>query len=214
MMVSEMNCDRIAGAYRWMEYAAFGNKLQQRRREFVDLAASARRVLLVGEGDGRFGEAARRHGCVAHIDCVDASAEMLRRAKSRICAAGQGTAEFHDMALPAKLPGKDYDLVVTNFFLDCFSTEELQDVVARIASAATRNATWVVSEFRLPERGWRRARALAWLKTMYWFFGLATGLQTRRLPDHRRWLEREGFHLREERVVSAGFIASELWVRG
>ena len=49
-----MNADRIASGYRWLEYAAFGLALEQARFDFLSRAAGARRVLILGEGDGRF----------------------------------------------------------------------------------------------------------------------------------------------------------------
>ena len=49
-----MNADAIAGYYRWIEYAAFGPTLEYARFDFLRYAANARRVLILGEGDGRF----------------------------------------------------------------------------------------------------------------------------------------------------------------
>ena len=49
-----MNADRIARSYRWLEYAAFGVALERARFDFLRCAAEARRVLILGEGDGRF----------------------------------------------------------------------------------------------------------------------------------------------------------------
>ena len=49
-----MNADPIASSYRWLEYAAFGLALENARFDFLSHAAAARRVLILGEGDGRF----------------------------------------------------------------------------------------------------------------------------------------------------------------
>ena len=49
-----MNADPIASSYRWLEYAAFGLALEHARFDFLSHAAAARRVLILGEGDGRF----------------------------------------------------------------------------------------------------------------------------------------------------------------
>jgi len=53
-----------------------------------------------------------------------------------------------------------------------------------------------------------------WLRTLYFFFGLCTGLEVRQLTDHRPLLSASGFEL--ERVEEAwfGLVASELWRRG
>ena len=55
-------------------------------------------------------------------------------------------------------PGK-FDLVVTNFFLDCFRAEQLQKLIPLLAGSATNDAIWLLADFHVPERGWRRWRA-------------------------------------------------------
>jgi hypothetical protein len=49
-----MNADRIARSYRWLEYAAFGFELERARFDFLEHAAGARRVLVLGEAMGDF----------------------------------------------------------------------------------------------------------------------------------------------------------------
>ncbi len=53
MVAANVNCDRIARWYRWIEYAGFGRALERRREAFLDDVSDARRVLALGDGDGR-----------------------------------------------------------------------------------------------------------------------------------------------------------------
>ena len=48
-----MKIGRLARWYRWIEYAAFGRVLERRRFAFLPHIASARHMLILGEGDGR-----------------------------------------------------------------------------------------------------------------------------------------------------------------
>ena len=113
-----MNCDRIARWYRWFEYAGFGRALERRREAFLSDVADARRVLALGDGDGRALAAllaAAPHACV---DYVDVSARMLELARdARWHRAGHLSLRrrAHHAAAAA-----EYDLIVTHFFLDCF----------------------------------------------------------------------------------------------
>src|ERR1700692_4874059 len=78
-----MNCDRIASWYRWFEYLGFGRGLERRREAFLNDVADARRVLALGDGDGRALAAllaAAPHACV---DYIDVSAHMLELARER-----------------------------------------------------------------------------------------------------------------------------------
>jgi len=101
-MIEKMNADRIARLYRWLEYAIFGDTLQQRRTAFLTDIADARRVLVLGDGDGRFLEKLVEHNPKAHVDYVDLSGHMLKLARVR---AGSERVTYHQAnALEIALP--------------------------------------------------------------------------------------------------------------
>lgn len=201
-----MNCDAIARWYRWLEYIGFGGALQRRRLAYLRDVKNARRVLVLGDGDGRFLVRLVEQNRGASIDYVDLSGRMLELARAR---AGDEGVTYHQAdARTILLPEAEYDLIVTHFFLDCFDQPEAAELVQRVARSARRDARWLISEFREPGR-W--ARVL--LSGMYLFFRITTGLRTRRLVDHRPLLERNGFRLRKEETARFGLLASELWER-
>jgi SAM-dependent methyltransferase len=199
-----LNCDRIARAYRWLEYAAFGGELERRRLCFLPEVAGTRRALLLGDGDGRFLARLMRQNRELTADTIDSSSRMLELARAR--AGGERVTYHHDDALLAPLPRAEYDLIVTHFFLDCLEECDMETLVRRAAEAAQPEAVWLISEFREP----RWARLL--LQGLYLFFRVTTGLKTRRLVDHRPVLARYGFRLMREEASRAGLLASELWV--
>ena len=205
-----MNCDPIARAYRWLEYLGFGQELERRRFRFLAELVNSRRVLVLGEGDGRFlGRFARE--CPAAIDCVDSSKTMLKIAHERT-----GERLIRYVLADARtepFPNTGYDLVVTHFFLDCFNADDLAQLVKRVAEAAVPDAQWLVSEFRQPQSGCRAAWAWLWLRGLYCFFGLATGLRTQRLTDHHPLLAQNGFRIERQETSWFGLLASELWRR-
>ncbi len=49
----------------------------------------------------------------------------------------------------------------------------------RLNAARRPAAPWLLADFRPARQGWRHLL----LAAMYWFFGLATGLRARTLPD-------------------------------
>ena len=213
-----MNCDPLARWYRWLEYAGIGRALERRRFEFLPEVGDARRVLILGEGDGRFLAAFLRVNGHAEIDVVDNSAEMLAAACRR---AGQSLdmdavarrVRFHHADARAwPLPvAVRYDLIVTHFFLDCFGDEEVEELVRRCAESAAQGCRWLVSEFRQPARGLAAWRARVWIGGLYRLFGWATGLRVRRLPNHASPLERNGFRLTRRVVTNLGLLTSEQW---
>ncbi|HEV2199619.1 MAG TPA: class I SAM-dependent methyltransferase [Bryobacteraceae bacterium] len=215
-----MNCDCIAVFYRWLEYAVFGRALERRRMAFLTEASRARRVLALGDGDGRALAALVAAASSARIEYVDSSAKMLELARAR---AGTDRvhyrradareidfAEFREFGARSskRLGDSGFDLIVTHFFLDCLDETELQAVVDKTARAAAPCARWIVSEFR-PATIY--ARLL--IAVMYAFFQKATGLKTRRLADHHPLFLHHGFRLERVERTWAGMLASELWVR-
>ena len=211
-----MNCDRIAWWYRSLEYAAFGKRLERCRSYYLHTVRDARKVLMLGEGDGRFLRAFAA-GSRSEIDYVDLSAAMLELARvrsDRARARREGTVRFFRLDVrDDALPRPPYDLIVSHFFLDCFDDEEIQKIVSRVANSAAPRARWVVSEFRQPGKGiWKYAGACI-LRILYSFFRWTTGLGTRSLPSYRSALESNRFVLESERVFLSGLLVSELWRR-
>jgi SAM-dependent methyltransferase len=196
-----VDCDGIARWYRWIEYAGFGRALERRREAFLNHVADARRVLAMGDGDGRALAAllaAAPHACV---DYIDVSARMLELARKR---AGTEHVNYRcEDARIAGLPSAEYDLIVTHFFLDCFDENDLEPLVARLSDAAAPRSRWLISEFR--GHGWL-------VRVLYLFFRFATGLRTRRLVDHHPLLQRHGFRLAHHEDAWRGLLTSELWV--
>jgi ubiquinone/menaquinone biosynthesis C-methylase UbiE len=207
-----MNCDGIAPFYVWIERAAFGKRLERHRLAFLERAAGARRALVLGDGDGRFvAELAARYPELG-IDCVELSARMVALAKKRLGRKGQSVNLVQGDALTVPLPCP-YDIVYSHFFLDCFTAQRISVLAGRIAGVSGPGTRWVISDFRRAESGWRKAFTAVWIKTMYVFFGIVTGLEQQELPDHHTALKEHGFRLLEERLSMAGLIVSECWQR-
>jgi hypothetical protein len=68
-------------------------------------------------------------------------------------------------------PAREFDLVASHFFLDCFPPEQLERLVGRLAGAAKPEARWLLSDFCEPPVGLGKWRARLVLEAMYLFFG-------------------------------------------
>jgi trans-aconitate methyltransferase len=108
-------------------------------------------------------------------------------------------------------PPESYDLLVTNFVLDCFPRDELELVVGKLGKVATPGAYWLLAEFCIPKTIFARTHAKIWLATLYWFFRTTTGIRAKRLVDPTVELQANGFVCLKRSEWRLGLIKSELW---
>ena len=206
-----MNFDRVAPYYRHLETLVFGHQLQEARVAFVRQIHSPRRVLVVGEGNGRFlAEFVRAHP-QAEIDCIEPSARMIALARER--ATSSKVHFIHADLRNLQLERATYDLVVTHFLLDCFDQSTLPAVIEKLSHAAAANAQWLIADFFEPPRGWKRFRARGLIALMYRFFRLVARIEADCLVDYRPLLRRHGFVAQQARDSPDEMIRSELWER-
>ena len=136
--------DGLAPHYSWIEKVAFGGMLQWCRTALVSDLADARRVLILGEGDGRFVQAFLAHNPAASVHVVDGSPRMIALACHR-AGCERVTWQVAD-ARAVEPPRAEYDLIVTNFFLDCFGPDDLARLIPRVAVALQPGGRWLVAD--------------------------------------------------------------------
>jgi ubiquinone/menaquinone biosynthesis C-methylase UbiE len=208
-----MNFDRLAAHYDWMEMVTAGGLLQRARTSWLEGLADRRRVLSVGEGHGKFAAAFVRRFPAAELTCVDASPRMLERARRRANRSGI-SAQWINATIPAWLPpAGSFDAIVSCFFFDCFPRDQLGAMVAALAAGATSDATWLVVDFAMPDRGVAHWRARAIHAAMYRFFRVAARLPARRLTPPDPFLRAHGFQLAGRREFSCGLLRADFWRR-
>jgi SAM-dependent methyltransferase len=206
--------DALAPHYRWMEFVLAGEKLQRCRTAFLDEIPAARNILLVGEGHGRCLVECCRRFQGAQVVCVDASEQMLAQARRQLTAqkAGATHVEFiHADVLNWSPPAKAFDLIATNFFLDCFRGDQLERIICRLAAAAAPGASWLLGDFQIPSAGLKRIRSGLILWAMYAFFRTTTRLPANRLTPPDSFLRREGFVLHRRVEAEWGLLHSDWW---
>ncbi len=206
--MSTANFDRIARLYRWMEYVSLGPSLQQTRTHFLPLLQDQRRAVLLGDGDGRFLARLLQQNPTLQAEAVDCSGAMLRLLRART--GEDGRVRTYQQCALEFCPHVPPDLVVTHFFLDCLRQVEVESLAARFAATMAPGAIWLVSEFRIPA-GPFRVPAWLYIRLLYGWFRVLTGMTTSRLPDHAAALSHAGLIRVAQRVRLLGLLSSELW---
>lgn len=207
-----MSFDTLAPFYRAMEWLAAGGKLQRCRMAFLGEITEPRRILLAGEGHGRFLPECVARFPEASILVVDSSARMLEIARGKTTSE-RVTFVRADM-LEWEGPAAEFDLIVTHFFLDCFPPQGLATVVAKLGKMATPEAEWLLADFEIPTTpvaGWR-SRIIVTL--LYCFFRIVCRLKARALVPPEEEITKAGFRLHQRRTYEWGLLKAERWRRG
>lgn len=208
--------DLLAPIYHHLERITYGPFLHRCRTAHLCQLAGSYRALVLGDGDGRFLSDLLRVNPHIRVDSLDISQGMLTLARRRLVGSALGAHRVRFVLADARStvwPDVGYDLIVTNFFLDCFSVEELELLIDRVAAVSLPGSLWLDGDFRLPAGRWSRALAQVILTGMYLFFRLTTRLPARRLTDPTPFLVANGFTLTSELTWLRGFLSSRLWTR-
>lgn len=211
-MPTPTNFDHLARPYRWLEYLSFGPMLERCRFCRIPELTGARRALVLGDGDGRFLARLLTANRALEADVVDQSPAMLRLLKARVASAGAADrTRIHQAdALTFQPAGAAYDLVVTHFFLDCFTTEQVRGLVENLRPHLAPGALWINSEFAVP-KGAAALPSRFIVSSLYLAFRILTGLRTRALPDHAAVFGENGMELQRRRIFLGGLLVSERW---
>jgi ubiquinone/menaquinone biosynthesis C-methylase UbiE len=208
----KLNFDRLARVYRAMEWLSFGPYLWRCRCAFLAEMTEAQEALALGDGDGRFTAALLKRNRHVQVNAVDVSEAMLRGLR-RKAGADEGRVRTEACDVREWRPAEaEYDLVMTHFFLDCLATEDVGRLAERLKPNLRPGARWVVSEFAVPGGWFGRWVARTVVGSLYWAFGVLTGLEVRRLPEWELALNASGFRRVQERSFLLGLLTSQMWM--
>lgn len=191
--------DSLAKIYIPLEFSLFGRALQRSRVALIHRLPSVENALVLGDGDGRLLESL----CRAYPNCrftsIDHSRGMLDRQRNRMQQVDAGDRiQFIRQNAKTFVPDPGtHDLLVTAYFLDCFSAEELSDHFPRWLSALRSGGLLYFVDFVHPESRPRRAQARIYQTMMHALFRFATELPNRRLLDLPSLLDRPDLDLIE-----------------
>ena len=104
-------------------------------------------------------------------------------------------------------------MVVTQFFLDCFTPGELTALVNTIAPAIHTGGLWLFADFVLPPHGARRALARTLVTALYAFFRWTTGITARALPPSEEAIRAAGFAAIDDRTLAGGLVRSVVFTK-
>ena len=207
----------MAPYYDRLARLVFGRSVQRAQRHFLDQIPPAARVLLVGGGTGWLLPYLLEKPEVVHVTYLEASAVMLNMAQQQaqtvrsLSSATVRWAHGNDRQLGLQ---DQYDVVITNFVLDMYAGEALDQLMHRLLVHLRPGGHWLFTDFRLSNQRGHRIWQRWMTKAMYAFFHLTAGITRQSLPPYHRHFSALGLRLTHEKTFYADFIVSRVYRLG
>jgi ubiquinone/menaquinone biosynthesis C-methylase UbiE len=197
--------DRVAFIYDFLAKLVFGKEIQESQKYFLGKIYDHSKVLVLGGGSGWLLAELLKAKPNCEIDYVEASERMIALTKKKVKNEDRvhlihGTEE--DISLAIK-----YDAVITNFYLDLFTMQQLDDVLKKIQSSIKSGGLWIVTDFVDNKKWWQSIL----LKLMYWFFRITCGLEMQQLPEWNKSMEKIELKEVESKFFYNGFIKTAVF---
>lgn len=209
--------DRIAPVYESLGRFFVGRSLFQSQVWEIPRLPENCSVLIVGGGAGGFLSELLASGKARQVCYVDISPKMIELSRTRIEKLLRDTGdrtcqvEFITGTVDDIPAWGDYDVVITNFFLDLFTTEETVRLVAKLDCHLRPGGLWCFSDFCLKDRTSSKVLKELYISSLYASFGMFCGISGRRLPPYEAVFRAADYEARDEASFGRDMIRSVIY---
>ncbi len=205
--------DQLAGRYQWLEKLMFGSRLNRARTALLSSIPACHSALVLGDGDGRLLEALLATQPECKITSIDQSQKMLEIQQARLSNHPLRDNVTWQQQDARHIKGLDhqFDLLVSAFFLDCFTGQELETHLSLWLSALRPDGHFYFVDFQQPDSGWKGLRGKLYLAAMHHFFRWYTNLPNRELVDLNKALNQCPLELVVSQNMSHDLISARLY---
>lgn len=194
--------DIIAPIYDALARIVFGRSLDSAQQAFLTHIEADAKVLIVGGGTGQILEWLPEDSGLK-VDYVELSKGMLHKASSRTSKGNLVQFICQDIR---EMKG-NYDIIIANFFLDCFSSDELEAVLLHLKGQLDPEGKFLVTDF-YPTNVWHQKLLI---QSMHWFFRMVTRLEADELLDIHDKVKAANLLPVELKFFRCGFIFSAVY---
>lgn len=204
--------DRVAAVYPLLEGLVYGQKLRRGRHAYLRELSACRRLLLLGEGNGRFLRELLAASPLAEVTVVEISPRMIASARSRLGAAQAARVRWVEAsALCAALPAGHFDAVVTHYLFDLFEPSDQARLLQTGLGALRSGGLWQDAELIAGgQTRWHRHWNRLLLACSYRVMGTLCDFPARELAEHTHLFVKAGLAPLGERMTG-GSVVARLW---
>ena len=177
-----MNFDRIVPYYDWLAAVIFLGAIKKSQIRNLKKLPPNGSVLIIGGGTGWIIPYIFLGARIDKLYYLEASHKMLEISKKACPKELRGRVEFI-LGDETRIPELAFDVIITNFFLDCFGHTRLDSILILLHNCLKTGGYWYFTDFRIDKRWYQRMWQIPFISVMIRFFRLSVGLETQRLVD-------------------------------
>ena len=201
--------DNIAPFYDWLTRLVFGDAVLRAHRFLANAIPGGSSVLIIGGGTGFIlEEISKKHLNGLDITYVDISRKMIALSEKRN--SGNNKVEFINKSIAEVKFDKQFDAVITPFFLDNFSNKTLGIIHNKINLSLRHGGVWLFADFQQKENKlWQQIL----LKFMYVFFRLSCNIEATHLEDFDALFKVSNYQISSWKTFYRNFIYSTVYIK-
>ncbi|MBL6449919.1 class I SAM-dependent methyltransferase [Fulvivirga sp. 29W222] len=202
------NFNSVAFIYDTLARLVFGRSIQRAQAGLLYYVQNASKVLVLGGGTGFILQELDKLGLSLKVTYVEPSSAMIDRSKKK-SPFRYIDVDFVQSKHDAVFGAGKFDVVITNFFLDVFTEEQLRDVVRQVSLQVDKGGMWLLTDFVITKIWWQRML----VRLMYFFFRVTAGLEGDRLLNFEEFLAMVNFKPVYRQYYYHGMIRSDIYKR-
>ena len=211
LAVMKPDFSTLAPFYDLLGTVVFFGALRRSQNYFLRDLGSPSKVLILGGGTGTYLIDLLKTNDIESVDYVDISPGMIEKAERKFVKSGSKTKVSFHCGGADVIPQKKYDLIITNYFLDCFTNENLKDLIPALYELLTPDGKWLFTDFHKDESTGRIKRGL--IRFLYGFFNQICNLGVKKLPDFNGHFEKADLKVQKQRFFSGKLLRTVLFTK-
>ena len=203
-MKSHKGFDRLSIIYDSLVKVVFGRAIRNSQIALIEKVGKNNNWLILGGGTGWVLEEIFKLHPNAKITYVEVSNVMIDKTKQRNT---RGEVDYILGSLDQIPSEKNFDVVMTAFFWDMFSTNEAVRMKQSIEVKMKNDAIWLLADFKNTDIWWQKIL----MKIMYWFFRTTCHIKASELPDFEKIYHIEKQSVKFRDTFCRGMIESTVY---
>ena len=202
-----MKSNDFNGVAKWYDQLAsvvFGDAIKKAQVHFLNELPQEGKLLIIGGGTGWILNEIVRIRPKLKIDFVEASSKMIDLAKKQTPTLF-GVQFMH--CTEEAIPENQYAAVITNFFLDVFEWERLEEVMQKLKNHLAQQGIWLFTDF---QKTGRFHHAFL-IKVMHFFFRMISNLESKSLNNFEEAFQKLNLTEEEKAEYFGGMICSKVY---